>query len=436
MSKGLLFTYLITMIGGVCGILNPFVALCAYIMLAILNPPSLWYFSVPERFIGPVGYAQVVGFSMLAGWILAGFGRWNFGSKVSIILFFWGFNFVWMFLSGAMNGVMDFGAWDQIKQFMKLYLALIVGITLVDSIQKLKILIWVVILSEGYIAFELNLSYMEGFDRLAMVGFAGMDNNFFAVTMVISSVVAFYMGLYENVLWRKGLAFFVAAMIVHVICFSMSRGAMLSLLISGAVIFWFIPKKPSYMAFFALAVIAGLYMAGPSVRDRFISTFADKEDRDASSQGRLASWKNCLSVMRDNPVFGIGLRYWLPYTRSHHSMAIEAHSMWMQAAAEQGVPGLLSLMGIFGFTCYYMIKLSNLRTPVPDPFIHIVSQMVLCALVGFAIGAQFVSLFALEISYYVVMFGVIALKFQHLYENAVVYQNAGFTQEVLYYRYE
>ena len=437
MSKGLLFTYLLTMIGLVFGVLNPFVGLCAYICLAIINPTSLWFFSVPDKFFGIAGYSFLVGVSMLIGWLFAGFGKWNFGQKVSVIVMCLVFNFFWMYISAAANGVLPLGASNQLVQFVKLYLAFFLGLTIINNIRQLKTLIWVIILSEGYVAYDLNNSYMDGFNRLTEVGFAGMDNNFFVLTMVINAVLAFYTGLYDPKLWRKGIAFFIAALNAHVIFFSMSRGGMLSLLISGIAIVWFIPKKPSYIAFMIIAICAALYMAGPSVRERFASTFVDSKERDASSQGRLKSWKNCLAVMRDNPIFGVGLRQWLPYTRSHHGMAIEAHSMWMQASAEQGVPGILSLLGTFGFTILYLMKVANVRTQTSDPYIHIVAQMALCALIGFCLGAQFVSVFAMEISYYTVMIGCIVLKFQNEYETQNQYASQLITEEgTLYYRYE
>lgn len=435
MSKGLIFTNLLTMIGIVFGILNPFVGLCAYICLAIINPTSLWFFSVPDKFFGIAGYSFLVGISMLIGWLFAGFGKWNLGQKAATIVVLLVFNFFWMYISSAANGVLNFGASAQLIQFVKLYLAFFMGITIIKNTQQLKALIWVIILSEGYVAYDLNNSYMNGFNRLTEVGFAGMDNNFFVLTMVINAVLAFYTGLFETKLWRKGLAFFIAALNAHVIFFSMSRGGMLSLLVSGIAIIWFIPKKPSYIAFMIIAICAALYMAGPSVRERFSSAFVDAKERDESSQGRLKSWKNCLITMRDKPIFGIGLRQWLPYTVSKHGMHIEAHSMWMQSAAEQGVPGVLSLVGAFGLTILYLIRISKERTPTPDPFLHTVAQMTLCALIGFCIGAQFVSVFAMEISYYTIMIGCIALKFQNEYDSQNQYVPNLATDQV-YYRYE
>ena len=414
--KGLIFTYFLTISGAFVGIFNPFYALCCYISLALLYPPDLWNYSVPIRFIGNIGYSQVVAAGMILGWIFKGFGQWNFGAAKPI-LYFLVFNLFWMALSSTLNGVLNYGAMDQLQQYLKLYLAFFIGLTLITNVFRLKIFLWIIILSQGFIAYELNMSYMNGFDRLAVIGFGGMDNNFFAVTVVISSILAFGLGLGERSLLLKGLAFFLCVLQMHIVFISMSRGAMLSLFLSSVILFWFIPKKPSTVLIFAFAVVIGSILAGPSVRARFSTVFLDKSERDESAQGRLTSWKNCMQTMFQRPVQGIGLRQWLRYTQENHGMYIEAHSMWMQAGAEQGVPGLFSLIGAFFLAGWKMRRLCSLKTPVPDPFIHAAAQMILASLFGFCLAAQFVSVFGLELAYYVILASCIVLQIQTQFEK-------------------
>jgi hypothetical protein len=47
---------------------------------------------------------------------------------------------------------------------------------------------------------------------------------------------------------------------------------------------------------------------------------------------------------------------------------------------------------------------------VPDPFHRVAAQMTVAGLAGFLVSAQFVSLEALEIPYYVALLGMGALK--------------------------
>ena len=54
MTKGLIFTYLLTVLGSLAGIVHPFYGLLAYVVLAILRPGGggLWQYEVPSGIQG------------------------------------------------------------------------------------------------------------------------------------------------------------------------------------------------------------------------------------------------------------------------------------------------------------------------------------------------------------------------------------------------
>src|SRR5262249_40267601 len=148
-----------------------------------------------------------------------------------------------------------------------------------------------ILLSHGYLAWELNRYYFEGLIVYFIEsGFGGMDNNCVAITMVTCVGLAFFMGIHTAGWLLKALAFASGALMVHVVLFSFSRGGMVGLIIAGGMAFWLIPKKPVHYLAFALAVALSLVLAGAEVRQRFFSTFVDKEQRDASAQSRLELW--------------------------------------------------------------------------------------------------------------------------------------------------
>jgi len=103
--------------------------------------------------------------------------------------------------------------------------------TLIDSVEKLKQVAWVLLLSLGYVALDLNLSYRDGFNRLHFIGFGGMDNNCVAVAMVTVRGWRFFWGFARRV--AGALArFAVAALMAHCVMFSLSRGGMLALVVT------------------------------------------------------------------------------------------------------------------------------------------------------------------------------------------------------------
>src|SRR5262249_38081536 len=152
----------------------------------------------------------------------------------------------------------------------------LVGVTLIHSTAQLKQLAWVLVLSEGYLAYHFNLQYLDPPQGLFLHldwTFASMDNNGIAITMVASAGLAFFLGLSARRWWQSILCLALAGLMVHVVLFSMSRGGMVALLITGLVCFLVLPKRPIHLGLFLLAVLVGLRLAGDTVVDRFVTSF-------------------------------------------------------------------------------------------------------------------------------------------------------------------
>ncbi len=126
---------------------------------------------------------------------------------------------------------------------------------------------------------------------------------------------------------------------------SLKRGAMLAAVVAGTV------------AFFAL----GAPHALAHDWDRFIggaSTTARGGDlrrrlTDPSNDGRTPLWRVALRSFSDSPLHGAGAGMYQTLwdrERSQFAYVINAHSLYLQAMAELGVPGLLLLLVLVGAT--------------------------------------------------------------------------------------
>lgn len=402
--KGLIFTYALTYGGSLAALVNPFYGLLIYVCFAIIKPESLWHWSVP---VG--NYSRIIAIALLAGWAIAGFGRWDFGRAKIVVVSLVGF-LLWNALSAAMapNGEV---AWASVEALSKVVLPFVVGITIIDNVKQLKQLAWVIMLSQGYVAFEANMSYLEGANWLEQRGFGGMDNNCVAIALVCAAGFAFFLGLAETKVWRRWLAFVAAGLMAHAIMFSMSRGGMVALIITGVVSFVLIPKRPVYYAYLALAVVIGLIMAGPSVREEFASSFVDEEKRDESAESRIIMWGNCIDLMIANPAFGVGPKHFPLVVDQFgvYNRGKEAHTLWLQVGAEVGAVGLGFLLAFYLATMHRCWQLAR-RLDDYDAETANSCRMIIASLVGFMVAAQFVSLVGLEIPYYVALIGAGYLK--------------------------
>ena len=288
----------------------------------------------------------------------------------------------------------------------------IVGLTLINSVERLKQLGWVLMLSQGMVALEMNLAYYGGYNKIAVGSFGALDNNSQAISMVCGVGLAFFLGIGATQWWQRLLSWFVAILMAHAVMLSGSRGGMLALIVSIAMGFMLLPpKKPKHLLAFLVVVVILGRLAGPSVQDRFMSAFVDPQERDRSAESRLDLWADNWDVMVHNPVLGVGPDHW-PLIAQQYGWkpGKEGHSLWFQTGAELGFPGLGFLMLFYGLTMVRLWPIARNKGDVQDPWLRDVARMVIASQMGFVVAAQFVSLEGLEIPYFITLLGAGALK--------------------------
>jgi O-antigen ligase len=403
--KGLIFTYVLTYGGAFVALVWPYTGFLIYVCFGILKPHALWSWSVPEG-----NYSRTVAIGLLAGWALNGFGNWRLGRGTLVIgsmVAYW-----LVLLLGALNAREPDLGWHPVEPMAKVFLPIVAGATLIDSLAKLKALAWVIVLSQGYLAYEFNLKYYAGQIISWEFGHGGLDNNGIAITMVAAIGLAFYLGMYADRWWQKCVALGSAALMAHVVLFSHSRGGMLSLLVTMGFCFILTPKRPRDYLVLLLGAALVLRLAGPEVQKRFFSSFAEQGAVEGADKGgkRLDHWAACLESMTKHP-FGVGPCHW-PITGPEYGLRAgqAAHSTWLQMGAELGFPGLICLFGIYGTCLLRLRKLAKPQARVSDPWIQYFARMVISSLFGFIASAQFVTVDGVELPYYVALIGAATLR--------------------------
>jgi probable O-glycosylation ligase (exosortase A-associated) len=410
--KGLIFTWLLTGVGVSSSLINPYYGFLTYVALAILRPDSLW-----SSHISGGRFSFIVAAAMLLSWAVRGFGNWQLGSARRSVMLFLGF-WVWcVFLAFQASSPQH--AWHYVEQMARILLPFLVGITTARSIGDLKKLAWVIVLCEGYVAFELNRYYFGGFNYLWQIGFGGVDNNSAAIGLVTALGVAFFLFLGETKWWKQGLIIVCTACIGHAVLFSFSRGAMLATVVFATISFFIIQKTTKHYLMFGSGLLAALMLAGPEVQARFLETFAKKDGtREESAQSRIDLWKDCYTVLMRDPVMGCGPDHWplLAHTFGWEA-GKEAHSLWVQTATETGIPGIAMFLGFYLVTIWRSWRLLGRLQPDDPPWFGDAARMTVGSLCGFGVAAQFVSLEALEIPYYVALLGAGSLAVYDKYDR-------------------
>jgi probable O-glycosylation ligase (exosortase A-associated) len=404
--KGLLFTYALTYGGAAVSLYRPFYGLLIYVCFAIIKPESMWYWSVPAG-----NYSRIVAIGLLLGWVLNGCGQLRVGRGAPFVTCLICF-LSWGLLSALVVAVVPDRSFSHLEALGKIVLPFIVGVTLIENMQQVKQLAWVIALSVSYKAFDLNQTYYGGFNRLHMVGFGGMDNNCVAIELGCAVGFMFFFFFSAKKWWQKGLAAASCGFLINAIMFSFSRGGLLGLLCTGVMALVLLPKKPYHYAVFTVVVLVGLRLAGTQTMERFYTTFADKEQRDASADSRVELWKDCMELAVANPILGVGPRNFPHYAGVMFGWPYgkEAHSLWFQGLAELGFPGIGFLIAFYMICMWRLWPLTRESYRTNDPLVREYARMVIASLTGFLVSSQFVTLDGLEIPYYVVLVGAGVLK--------------------------
>ena len=397
--------YLLTYGGAAVALFNPFYGLLVYIVMAILRPDSLWHWVAV-----PGNSSRIVAIAMLIGWVIHGFGDRRLGRGKSVALAFVGF-WGWSVVSSSLAAEDPSKGYEYVELLSKILLPFLVGMTTIRTIGQLRLLAWTMVLSLGYVAFDLNQSYYGGYNRLYFDGFGGMDNNCVAIAMVTGTGLGGFLVLAPTRWWQKGVTLLAVALMINAICFSNSRGGMLALMCMGVVAFFLIPKRFAHYMAFLVVLAVGYRLMGAEALTRFKTAFTDRQERDASAQSRLDMWRSCWDVMLRYPAFGCGPENWGEVAPQYGwPRGKYAHSLWVQTGAETGFPGLQLLLSFYGFAIVGAWRLTRRPAGTIDPFLQDLARAVIAALVGFMIAAQFVSLWQLEMPYYVAMLGAAAIK--------------------------
>ncbi len=133
-------------------------------------------------------------------------------------------------------------------------------------------------------------------------------------------------------------------------CLAMTyaRGACLVI----AVIFAVYGMLKDWRVLLVCAVVGvGLLLADPVLYERLTSVFTKV---DTSSEMRLAFWESTIAMIQDHPFMGIGWgAYWMVYPEYDFYLQgadiriVHAHNLYLNYAAEIGIPGMLAFMWLF-----------------------------------------------------------------------------------------
>lgn len=415
--KGLIFTYFLTYGGGVAALFQPFIGVCVYYCFMIMRPHELWFYSVARG----GGYSRYVALATLIGWGLRGMpkgGSWK--GVLAILLSLSGF--VLLFRVSAWlafdKQIADKFASDMVKIFLMFF----VGSCLVDSTARLKVLLFVFILSQGYLTFDINESYfLSGRNVLLWNdGFGSLDNNGFALSLLPGIGLALMTSFYEPRPFLRGLALFSALSSIHAVLLSESRGAYLGVIVIGGLLFLLVPKNAKTVSLALCSLIVVALLTGESVVNEFSTIFADKLDYSAES--RFALWNAGYQAMLDYPLLGVGPHNFGVVSENYGLRRGRApHNLIFEVGTACGFPGLFLFLSFYILLLWRLFRViswgTGPKSAGTEPVIASTTSGAFAGLIGYLISSTFSSGAVIETPYVAALMAVAALRLYYAEVN-------------------
>ena len=259
------------------------------------------------------------------------------------------------FLFTTYYAKVQWAAWPRFGEISKIFAALALTVLLIDTRQKLFLLIVT-------IAASFALITIKGGYWAVMTGFADRvygppdsqyyDNNLFAIAVIMNIPLL--------VLWLRetsspSLRYVLMAVIglsAAAALSSWSRGALITLAVTTLVLLWN-TKRKWLMAALVIAAIAIALVSLPETWFARMHTIASHE-QDLSAQSRLDVWKVGIKHALVFPVTGVGLDGW------HYAVVtMDWHNSYVEMMAEHGFIGFgLWCLLLFG-TIVSLVRLAR-----------------------------------------------------------------------------
>ncbi|MEO6211588.1 MAG: O-antigen ligase family protein [Gemmatimonadaceae bacterium] len=233
------------------------------------------------------------------------------------------------------------------------------------------------------------------------------DANDFALVMVCTIPFAFYFLGKGQKASRRIAALVALGMFLTAMVKSGSRGGFIGLIGVMLYILLFYRAIPSRTRL--LITVAGVALFFGFASDKYWTMMGTilhptTDYNYTSNEGRVEVWKRGMSYMEHNPVVGVGVAAY-PMAEGGSDLALSlqaqgagfkwsvAHNSFLETGAELGIPGLavfLAMLVVTGVSLSRISKRGKFRRWVSTREISL-AQMLIAAIVGFAISGIFVS---------------------------------------------
>lgn len=297
-------------------------------------------------------------------------------------------------------------AYIQWNKVIKIMLMTFVTLMLIKTKQHVELLIWVIVASLGYYGVKGGIFTIKSGGGDMVWGPEGTfigGNNEIALALIMTIPLMHYLQIISPNKWvRRGMT--VAMVLCAVAALgSYSRGALLAIAAMGGFL-WLKSRKKAGLGMLAIVAIPPLLAFMPDEWSKRMDTINTYEE-DESVQGRFNAWWMAYNLAKDRPLTGGGFEVTMPelffrYAPNPYDIHA-AHSIYFQVLGEHGFVGL-ALYLLLGFATWRTGSWIIRNTAKREDYLwaYSLASMIQVSLIGFAVGAAFLSLVYFDVPYY------------------------------------
>jgi len=395
---------------------RPYVGILVWSWLGYMNPQRLTW-----------GFAYEIPFSLCVGVVTLVailFSREPKRIPVNGLTTLWIVFLVWITVTTYFAFYSD-AAWGEWQTVMKIQLMTFVTVLVINSRERIRMLVWVIVLSLGYFGVRGGIVTITSGGHFQVWGpdntfIAG--NNEIALALLMALPLMQYLRITSSRSWIRIVLLVAMVLCSFAILGSQSRGAFVGGF-AMALFLWLKSKRKFVVGAVLLLLLPALLAFMPEQwhdRMRSIETY----EADTSAMSRIYTWRMAIRVADDNPMGG-GFGVWTQESFNRYSpeyrIPHDAHSVYFKVLGEHGWVGLALFLAI-GVLAWRMgtaiIRKTSQREELR--WLSELVRMTQVSLIAYATGGTFLSLSYFDLYWHMVALFVVgsALVDRHLVQSS------------------
>jgi O-antigen ligase len=400
---------LLSAIGGLAVLANPFIGLLAIVALiplslipALENILLVFSALTPIKIIGGIAFVGALGQQIMKG------KQWDFMKEPVVLFYFW--FLIYVFINGF--------AWPSsfTRENFTFYVSIAVlgflVLTQINTEKRLHLIIWAVLVSALVVSINSIINYVGFQSVTARAAGGAFDPNYFAISLLpLIAISAYNFGVEKNKV-LKVVSVVICLVFLGGLAVTQSRGGFVGL--AGMLFIAFFTARKKFAALIIILVASVLIISFMPEHfwDRFAETKLEATTPEESQSATIGSTvrryylaKAAWEMFLKNPIFGVGLGnfYW-ECPLYYPLYPGRAHNMYLEILAEMGITGFILFMGMLVSFFRCLKRLGKAEFPY-----NLRAKSFFVGHMGFFIAALFLHA-QQEKGFWLIMFMAVAME--------------------------